>query len=90
LVCGSIGPFPDCAAATASSPVLVGSVSSWMTFALPAAAVRCATATAVSALALHIYAAGGVWIRQHCNPRAQVGDLLITQGQQTWVQLRLG
>ncbi len=94
---GSVSAFPDCAATTTASPVLVGGVSFRTALALPAAAVHPATAAtttaaaaAVPALALHIYAAGGIRIRQHCNSHTQVGDLFITQPQQTWVQLRLG
>jgi hypothetical protein len=81
--CSSVAAFPDNAAA---APVLVCSVSPWPALALPAAAVRRATAAANTAaaaagpaFALRIYAAGGIRIRQHCNSHAQFGDLLITQ-----------
>ncbi len=74
-----------------SAVLVAGSVGALVSLTPPAvAAAAAAAATAASALALRIYAASGIRIRQHSNRRAQVGDLFITQGQQTWVQLRLG
>ncbi len=62
---------------------------------LPNAAIRRATAAATAAaavptLALGVRTVGGVWICQHCYPRAQFGDLFVTQLEKTRVQLRLG
>jgi hypothetical protein len=74
---GSVAAFPDSAAA--ATPILVCSVGPLPAFVLPTAAIRRTTATAVPALALGIRAVGGVWIHHHRNPRAQLGDLLITQ-----------
>jgi hypothetical protein len=75
-----------------STILVAGSVGALVSLTPPAVAtVAAATAvTAVTAFALRIYAASGVRIRQHSNPGAQVGDLLITQGQQARVELRLG
>jgi hypothetical protein len=73
-----------------SAVLVAGSMGALVSLTPPsvaatAAAVRCATAAtttaaaAVPALALGVCAVGGVRIRQHCNPRAQFGNLFVTQ-----------
>jgi hypothetical protein len=63
-----------------SAVLVAGSMGALVSLTPPAVAAAAATAAAaVPAFDLRVRAVGGVRIRQHRNPRAQFGDLFVTQ-----------
>ena len=63
-----------------SAVLVAGSMGALVSLTPPAvAAVAAIAAAAVPAFDLRVRAVGGVRIRQHRNPRAQFGDLFVTQ-----------
>jgi hypothetical protein len=63
-----------------SAVLVAGSMGALVSLTPPAVTAAAATAAAaVPAFDLRVRAVGGVRIRQHRNPRAQFGDLFVTQ-----------